>query len=298
MVRIQKSQLPNPSGVFRWENGQSGVFDIMPYLAAGFTKYDVMVVGAGGGPGGEVQATVSSVAYKYYGSGGGGGEFARRKGNIKDLISRLDSSDDFFYYSPIYYGAGAAGTPGAPKLAIGTAGTAGDGTGGGRSYFGTYDDDGYYRSADAFGGSGGEGATIQSGTVNILARDAGWGGGADFSGGTPAGDTWSTQVPGNGSYSEDVANGIWLGKGGGGALGKVMSGATVNYTARAGGQGAYHASLGAAYRCPGEAIYNTNYSGGGGGANVAPWTGGSAEYRGRGGRDAAERAGVCLLRLT
>lgn len=267
---------------------------MMPYFLAGFTKYDVMVVGGGGGKGGEVQATVGGVLYRYYGAGGGGGSFIRKKGLVKNLIYNAPH-DPFGNYPPLRYGAGAAGVMGANRTPIGTAGSSTAGTDGGYSYFGYYNDSGYYTDADCPGGTGGQGATIQNG--NITYGIAGSGGYPSFDGyaGGGSGQDWTTLAT-NGTYAEYTD--LWLGSGGGGALGKIMEGGTTPIIPRAGAQGAYHASLGAAYRCPGEAIGGTNYAGGGGGVNIAPWTGGGAEYRGRGGANAIERAGAVLLRLT
>lgn len=258
-MRMQKSQVTTTS--WKWTVGPSTTWDKALYVMAGFTDYEAMVVGAAGGRSGVWgPGSSGSGSSMYYGAGGGGGSSKRVAGKLSDLS--LSTS--------VLVGA---------KGANGVNGTTGatDGSRGGNSSFGA--------TLIGYGGYGGKFGSDSRGP-----SIGGYGSNPDGSQGPVGG--WSSGVDRN------PAAGVWnnttlegSGAGGGGASWWQYGSRT--YTAQAAQTGA----VGSGYNAPGEGVQSTEYGGGGGGANVAPFTGGAAEYYGSG-YMTANGNGVVLLRVS
>lgn len=268
-MRLDKSQITPIT--WRWQTLGAGTWKKDLYVMAGYTDFDVMVVGGAGGPTGRVQTTDDY----FFISSGGGGAMYRKSGKLKDLPSVCN------------YFVGAAGTKGADKLPLGTAGYCGYGTDGQASWFG-YDQ--YSNWARGEGGGRGERGYVSQSTMSW--GQGGFGGGyGNASGGEGAGSGVAGTDGGLVVGSDYVYS-----TGGGGSTGLVKSDGVTLEAARAGKAGAVGA--GNIYRAPGEAIQSTNFSGGGGGANIAPFTGGAAEYFGTGWNNTVSKHGIVLLRVS
>lgn len=246
--------------------------DIPSYTAQGYTHFDVICIGAGGGRGGRINA-VSGI--ENYGGAGGGGGYHR----VRGLLSALPLD------CPITVGdPGAAGTDHASNPALTT-----DGADGSPSTFnGT--------TCRASGGKGGKRAASNSNTVSTNA-DGGQGGLGDRSiagGGAVGGDAGTPTALGPGTPGTDGADGTFfqdIGEGGGGGAGGVRTvGGTIHNYATNGGKGAFNPGdisvygndVGASNAIPGLA----------GGAKAAPLTGLPIVY-GRSGE-----SGIVVIRLT
>ena len=215
---------PDPL-VIRFENNQN--FDVQKYIDLGYTHFDVICIGAGGGMGGGVD-TGSTV--RNYGGAGGGGGFHR----VRGLLSALPSS------CPVVVGAaGAVGTSHASNPALTTDG----GDGGASTFNGT--------TCRASGGKGGKHVTTASLTANPNAtggeggdgnRSAAGGGAAGGTSGTPVdGGPGTPGQPGaDGTYSTVVYNTGKGGGGGAGGVGKYGSGGVTCVAATNGGRGSYN----------------------------------------------------------
>jgi hypothetical protein len=148
-------------------------FDPTIYIAKGYTNFDVVCIGGGGGMGGGIDTANAGTLIRSYGGAGGGGGYHR----VRGLLSALPSS------CPVVVGAGGAlGTEHASNPASTTNG--GDG---GASTFNT-------NTCRASGGQGGRRVQSNSLTVTTLANggDGGigdriiaGGGGAGGVAGTP-----------------------------------------------------------------------------------------------------------------
>jgi hypothetical protein len=124
---------------------ENGAFVKASYVTAGYTNVDVMVIGAGGGRGGNADGTEPEHSYhiKNFGGQGGGGGYRRFQGVLEVLPSSVDI---------------VIGGPGADGTDTGDPDTTTDGGDGGTSSFGgtTF--------AYASGGKGGARASTLSWT--------------------------------------------------------------------------------------------------------------------------------------
>lgn len=202
-------------------------FDVPSYTAEGYTHFDVICIGAGGGQGGGIDTANTGTLVRNYGGKGGGGGYHR----VRGLLSALPAS------VPIVVGdVGANGTSHASNPALTTDG--GDGTP--SSFNGT--------TCRASGGKGGKRAQSNSLTVTTQAHGGEGGlGNRVIAGGGAAGGVAGTPTPTgpgtpgtagvDGTLFQDVGKG---GGGGAGGVGKYGSGGTTCNGATAGGRGAYN----------------------------------------------------------
>lgn len=200
-------------------------FTVADYTALGYTHFDVICIGGGGGRGGGIDTANTGTLIRNYGGAGGGGGFHR----VRGLLSALPSS------CPVVVGiAGVAGTDDSNNPANTT-----DGEDGGYSSFNN-------PTCRASGGKGGKRAQSNSETIATQA-DGGQGGigNATIAGGGALGGIAGVPAnPGPGTLGTDGADGTFIsnvGRGGGGGAGGVgkYDGSQLN-PATKGGKGAYN----------------------------------------------------------
>lgn len=260
-------------------------FDTLSYIDLGYTNFEVICIGGGGGRGGGIDTANTGTLIRNFGGKGGGGGFHR----IRGLLSALPDT-----CSVVVGSAGAAGTDDSTNPAATT-----DGGDGEASTFNT-------NTCRASGGEGGKRAQSNSDTVSTQA-DGGDGGIGNrvIAGGGAAGGTAGTPsssgpgTPGTAGVDGSITNNGIIGKGGGGGAGGVGKyGGTTCNAATAGGRGSYN---------PGDtSVYGPGYSptndaasgseniipGDASGAKAAPLNGLPTLY-GTSGHD-----GVVIIRLT
>jgi hypothetical protein len=249
------------------------------YLADGFTDFDVICIGGGGGKGGGIDTANTGTHLRVSGGEGGGGGFHR----VQGLLSALPAS------CPVV--VGAAGTPGTEQVSNPTLTTDG-GAGGASSFNGT--------TCQASGGQGGKRAQTNS----TLTGPSSHGGDGGIGNSTVAGGGGSGGICGTpgGTESTDGEDGPIIdniGHGGGGGAGGISSYTGDSYLlATAGGRGSYNpddmlvAGLGEDPQPdPGTGVEDTK-PGRGGGANASPLTGQPYDY------GQAGSAGAVIIRLT
>jgi hypothetical protein len=255
----------------------------LTYTNLGYTHFDVIVIGAGGGRGGGINTAYTGTLIRSYGGAGGGGGYHR----VRGLLSALPSS------CPVVVGvAGSNGADHASNPASTTNG--GDGE---ASTFNT-------TTCRASGGEGGK--RVQSNSLTVTTdADGGVGGIGNrvIVGGGAAGGVAGTPsaggpgTPGTNGTDGTIFNNI--GKGGGGGAGGVgtFNGVTCN-AATSGGRGSYNPSDTAVYG-PGDTPTNDTPSGAvsiipgkASGAKAAPLKGLPSVY-GRSGE-----SGIVVIRLT
>jgi hypothetical protein len=264
-------------------------FDTLKYIELGFTHFEVICIGGGGGMGGGVDTANTGSLIRSYGGAGGGGGFHQ----VRGLLSALPDT------CPIVVGQGGAlGTEHVSNPALTT-----DGGNGGASTFNN-------NTCRASGGEGGKRVQTNSDSAATLA-DGGDGGAGNRTvvGGGGIGGVAGTPAPtGPGIIGSAGADGTFInnvGKGGGGGAGGVgkYGGITCN-VATAGGRGAYNPGDYSVYG-PGDlpnddpatgAIYTL--PGGASGAKASPLNGLPTLF----GRSKGERLpgdpGVVIIRLT
>lgn len=208
--------------------------NIASYIERGYTHFEVICIGGGGGRGGGIDTDGTGTLIRNYGGEGGGGGFHQTRG----LLSILPS--------PVAIVVGAGGALGDDHESDPNLTTDGD-DGGYSSFNGT--------TCRASGGKGGKRAQSNSLTVTTQAHGGeggignsivAGGGGAGGVAGTP-----SSTGPGIlGISGEDgfLIDDLIIGQGGGGGAGGVGSydGVTCN-AATSGGRGSYHPSDSSAY---------------------------------------------------
>lgn len=271
-------------------------FDLSSYIAAGYTDFEAIVIGAGGGRGGGctgVDTESGSRHVKNYGGKGGGGGFHK----IKGLLSALPSTVSIVVGQPGTNGTNAS-TPGS---------TTDGGYGGNSSLNGT--------SAVASGGNGGKRAISCS---TVLSSDAnggdgglggigehGWGG----SGGQ-AGILTGPHEPGTDGQDGSLIDGPFeytagfftapgkIGKGGGGGAGGVGNSdlPREEMAATKGGKGSYNAGDESVFGPGGDVSVDDGMGdiipGIAGGSRVTSLNGTPFVY------GKSEQAGVVCLRIT
>lgn len=260
-MRLQKKQLGNTL----IKKTVSSTFERGPYLAAGFTQVDVMLVGGGGGRAGNA-GEVSGDSNFVIGAGGGGGGFKRQTLNLVDL-ARSEAV--------LIGGAGGIGSDAGPG-----GGNAGTGGQGGTTTLATI---------SAPGGMGGVGGRVLAGGGIVSYGVGGAGSSPDSASGAPGKTTQ------NGDFGVATsASGVVVGSGGGGGAGRVREESTV-WARTSGGSGS--AGLSNIYRHLSPDLTNNTQSGrSGGGANIAPITGGAAEYYGSVGAGSTSQ-GVAVIKV-
>lgn len=193
------------------------------WIALGYSHFDVICIGGGGGRGGGVDTANTGTQVRNYGGEGGGGGYQR----VQGMLSALPSS------CPVV--VGAAGSAGA-TVSTGTTPATTDGTNGGYSSFnGT--------TCRASGGMGGKRAQTNAITGNSLAHGGNGGIGNTTSAGGGGlggvcgtiGSTLSTDGE-DGPIIDNIGHG-----GGGGAGGIAKYGVTTSYLdGSAGGNGSWN----------------------------------------------------------
>jgi hypothetical protein len=277
-----------------------GAFSAAPYLAAGYSVFEAMCIGGGGGRGGNYFGKdfnhTANTLHIYGGEGGGGGSQ-----HVKGVLSALPD--------PCGVVVGAAGTAGTDRLTDSTVEydvPTTDGGDGGHSSF----NDGALPTCRASGGKGGK--RVYTATVDIDPASDGGDGGAGNSttaggGGTGglAGTLTSSPFPeppvspGVGTLIGGVGTLVGaVGKGGGGGpggMGIIAPVAAQRIKATKGEKGSYNPSDQSVMDTGGPLNLDTGleiWPGAGGGARVTPLNDSIYVY-GRGGV-----AGIVVVRLT
>lgn len=213
-------------------------FDTLSYIDLGFTNFEVICIGGGGGMGGGIDTLDIDTHIRNFGGAGGGGGFHRSRG----LLSALPNTCSVV--------VGSAGTAGRDDL--GNPANTTDGGDGEASTFNT-------NTCRASGGKGGKRSQSNSDTVSTQAdggvggvgnRTTAGGGALGGTAGTPSSSGPGT--PGTAGSDGTITNDGLIGKGGGGGAGGVGKyGGTVCNAATAGGRGSYN---------PGEtSVYGLGY---------------------------------------
>lgn len=276
--------IPDPL-VIRFNEDQD--FNSLDYILLGFTHFEVICIGGGGGYGGGIDTANTGTLIRNYGGAGGGGGFHQ----VRGLLSALPT------LCPVVVGAGGAlGSDHASNPALTT-----DGGDGGYSSFND-------TTCKASGGKGGKRAQTNSATVttdadggrggvgnSIVAGGGGLGGVA----GTPTATGPGTpgEAGQDGTFVQDLGEGQG-GGGGAGGVGKYGSGGITCNAATAGGRGSYNPSNTSVYGPGG--IPQTDQSseaanimpGSGGGAKAAPLNGLPNVY------GQSSESGIVIIRLT
>jgi hypothetical protein len=271
-------------------NLQNGVpFVPQDYLDKGYTNFDVICIGAGGGSGGGINTANTGTMVRNYGGAGGGGGLHR----VQGLLSALPAA------CPVVVGnGGAAGADHGSDPAFTT-----DGGDGGSSSFND-------TTCRASGGKGGKRAQSNSLTVATQANggQGGVGNSAAAGGGALGGVAGTPTALGPGVAGTAGADGTWdgqVGQGGGGGAGGVakFGGITAN-PATAGGRGSYNPGDLSVYGPgnapavdPGTGALDT-MPGGAGGAKASPVNGLPYIYGQSYGGPPAGKAGLVVIRLT
>ena len=271
--------------VLRYDANQT--FDTQKYIDLGYTHFDIICIGGGGGPGGGIDTANTGTLVRSYGGAGGGGGLHRARG----LLSALPAT------CPIVVGAG--GTPGTNHL-DNPALTTNGGDGGGSSF--------NTNTCRASGGMGGKRVQANSLTVSTQAHGGDGGAGNRFNpgGGATGGVAGTPTATGPGTPGTAGVDGTYftnIGKGGGGGAGGVAKygGVTCN-AATAGGRGAYNPGDTSVYG-PGEPVSadpqtgaaNTR-PGGASGAKASPLNGLPTLFGQSWGMSG--KKGVVIIRLT
>ncbi len=269
----------------------NGTFDTLKYTDMGFTHFEVICIGGGGGMGGGIDTANTGTKIRSFGGAGGGGGFHR----VRGLLSVLPNS------CPVVVGAGGAvGTEHASDPSQTTNG----GDGGASTFNGT--------TCRASGGEGGKRVQVLSDTAPSQANGgAGGAGNRTAVGGGGAGGTVGTPTAtGPGTAGVDGVDGSFnsltnVGKGGGGGAGGVGKyGAITCNAATSGGRGSYNPGDTSVYG-PGDTPdigpvtgAANIVPGGASGAKAAPLNGLPTIYGQSKGAYLPGDKGVVVLRLT
>lgn len=202
-------------------------FDPTKYIALGYTDFDVICIGGGGGMGGGINTGNTGTLVRSSGGAGGGGGLHR----VQGLLSQLPIS------CPVIIGSG--GIPGTDDVASPAFTT--DGSDGGYSAFNN-------NTCRASGGRGGKRVQINSLTVATQANggDGGVGNSITAGGGGLGGVPGTPTATGPGIPGTPGIDGTWhggIGQGGGGGAGGVGKYGAPPVTcnaATAGGRGSYN----------------------------------------------------------
>jgi len=267
----------------------SGNFHTPDYIDLGYTHFDVICIGGGGGMGGGIDTVNTGTQIRSYGGAGGGGGYHR----IRGLLSALPAD------CPVVVGAGGTlGTEHASNPALTT-----DGGDGGVSTFNA-------TTCRASGGKGGKRVQSNSTTVTTQANggDGGVGDRTAAGGGATGGVAGTPTATGPGTPGTAGQDGTFfsdVGKGGGGGAGGVgkYGGTTLN-AATAGGRGSYNPGDTSVYGPGGQPSTGPATSaanirpGSASGAKAAPVTGLPTVYGQSKGTRVVSDPGVVVIRLT
>lgn len=283
---------PDPT-VIKFNVNQT--FDVQHYRDLGYTHFEVICIGGGGGMGGGIDTGNTGTLVRNYGGAGGGGGFHR----IHGLLSALPST------CPVVVGAG--GAVGTENNGSNPALTTDGGDGG----VSTFND----TTCRASGGKGGKRARFNDTTTRTQA-DGGEGGvgnrtvagGAVNGGVSNAGVAGTPSATGPGTPGKDGVDGTLfqnVGQGGGGGAGGVgkYGGVTCN-AATAGGRGSYNPGDTSVYGPSDAPGSDTNSGaqniipGGASGAKAAPVNGLPTVYGQSKGDRLPGDPGTVIIRLT
>jgi hypothetical protein len=278
MMRPQKSQI-NPN--IKVLGGASRSWNRVLPMLAGYTNFNVIMVGASGGYGGKSTYNTENTGW---GGGGGGGGMLRVQGPLKGLPQdTIDISAGL---------VGGNGTDAGKNTKGGTGAT------GGTSSFGSW---------SATGGRGGEGGDVeyaaQLGGSGIVASGGDGGTNSKDLGEPPGqggiGETAHSApnytLPTRGSVGSVNESPLYFygGTGGGGGTGRIRTNNQVNAEAKPGKEGMWAAG----YTCPGGPITSSR-GGTGGGSDISDVTGSEdPEYYGAP-VQVGEPDGVVFLKLS
>jgi len=276
---------PDPV-VLKFTSDQDIISDLLDYIELGYTHFDVICIGAGGGSGGGINTGGAGTLIRSYGGAGGGGGFHR----VRGLLSALAENE---LCQVIVGAAGIPGTDHASNPALTT-----DGGDGEASTFNN-------TTCRASGGKGGKRVQSNSTSTTTQAhggegglgnRTAAGGGAAGGMAGIPSPSGPGTPgTPGtDGSlFSNNVGEG---GGGGAGGVGQYVG--LTNNPATAGGRGSYNPGDTSVYGPGGTPQFDENAGaintvpGGASGAKAAPLNGLPTVY------GQSSEMGVVILRLT
>lgn len=213
-----------------------GVFNADEKIALGYTHFEVICIGGGGGRGGGINTGSTGTQIRSYGGEGGGGGYHR----VRGLLSALPAVSDII--------VGSGGLNGLDQISDPNLTTDGD-DGGFSSFNGT--------TCRASGGKGGSRVQTNSsiGATEANGGDGGIGNRTIAGGGAEGGIAGVPTALGPGTPGTNGADGTIfnnIGKGGGGGAGGVglWGGITCN-AATSGGRGSYN---------PGDtAVYGPGY---------------------------------------
>jgi hypothetical protein len=269
-------------------------FDTLKYIDLGFTHFDVICIGAGGGMGGGIDTANTGTLVRNYGGAGGGGGFHR----VRGLLSALPD------LVPVVVGVGGTlGTENVSNPALTT-----DGGDGGHSSFNSD----AQPTCRASGGKGGKRAQTNSLTITTQAHggDGGIGNRIIAGGGAAGGIAGTPTATGPGTAGTAGADGTFFqnvgqgGGGGAGGVGKYGSGGTTCNAATAGGRGSYNPGDTSVYG-PGDSPGPDSTSGsqnvvpgGASGAKASPLNGLPTVYGQSKGERLPGDPGAVILRLT
>jgi hypothetical protein len=260
-------------------------FDTPQYIELGYTHFDVICIGAGGGMGGGIDTANTGTLIRNYGGSGGGGGFHR----VRGLLSAL---------------------PDVCNIVVGVGGGPGDDHNSDPAFTTNGEDGGYSAfnepTCRASGGKGGRRAQTNSAIVTTQAIGGEGGiGNRSIAGGGAAGGTPGTPTatgpgtPGtigaDGTFFQNVGKG---GGGGAGGVGKYGSGGITLNLATYSGRGSYNPADTSVYSPGGFSTDDPDSGadrivpGPAGGAKAAPLNGLPTVY-GRSGNP-----GVVIIRLT
>lgn len=266
-------------------------FDPTKYIAMGYTNFDVICIGGGGGMGGGINTGNTGTLVRSTGGAGGGGGLHR----VQGLLSALPIS------CPVIVGSG--GIIGLEDIANAAFTT--DGGDGGYSSFNN-------NTCRASGGKGGKRVQINSLTITTQANggDGGVGNSITAGGGGIGGIAGTPSATGPGVAGVAGIDGTWsgnIGQGGGGGAGGVGKYGTPPVTCNAatsGGRGSYNPGDQSVYGPsdapeidPASAAANVMAGGAGGGKSTPvdglPYVHGSSQ-----GRLITSDPGIVVIRLT
>lgn len=259
------------------------------YIDRGYTHFEVICIGGGGGMGGGIDTGNTGTLIRSYGGAGGGGGFHR----VRGLLSALPAS------CPIVVGVG--GSPGTEH-----ASSPASCTNGGNGGASTFND----TTCRASGGEGGKRVQTNSVTASTIANggDGGVGNRVNPGGGGTGGQAGVPTATGPGTPGTVGQDGTLfnnVGKGGGGGAGGVGKyGGVICNAATSGGRGSYNPGDTSVYG-PADTPDSDASSGAGNirpggasGAKASPLTGLPTVY----GKSKGERLigdpGVVIVRLT
>jgi hypothetical protein len=269
----------------------NGSFDPNHFIGLGYTDFDVICIGGGGGMGGGIDTANTGTLVRNYGGAGGGGGYHRVQGKLSALPPVV----------PIVVGSGGAlGNEHDSNVGLTTDG----GDGGSSSFNGT--------TCQASGGKGGKRAQSNSLTVTTQANggEGGVGGQTTVGGGAAGGVAGTPSATGPGVAGTNGVDGTLtanIGKGGGGGaggVGKYGGGGTTCNAATSGGRGSYDPGDTSVYG-PGDSPDPDPTSGSqnvmpgaAGGAKASPVNGLPNVYGSSKGVRAVSDPGVVIVRLT